>query len=357
MVYDETLAILRNLVVLTYPEIILAVVEECRYADNRVAHEGERHETGGGAGNEIHARAVVRHPDVAVGIYLYSSDVVARQAEVLLGKLGECHPRHIGIAVFVEVELADAAYVRRNPEHVVGTLYNLHDVVARHTVGVVLLVLEHVEGSFLRVEGGHSLVGTHPDVLQMVYEHGAHVVARQTVRVLGIVLEETASLGVGVVDDESLHAESDIEISLAVVGDASHAIVDMRQLLLVYVGIFPGQRVVVMHAAIVVGKPDGGISRHADVGYAVHHLAVDFEVREGLRLAVEDVGSSILGVYPDGVALRMIQQSHVLIVGDGRVGGIEVGALVAGDAVESPFGGNPYESLSVDDHVIHESIG
>jgi len=111
-----------------------------------------------------------------------------------------------------------------------------------------------------------------------------------------------------------------------------------------------------MHASVIVGEPDTGVCRHADVGDAIHHLAIHFEMGESLGLAVEDVGSSVLGVNPDGVALRMVEESHVLIVGNARVGYGEHGALVASDAVESPFGGNPYESLSVDDHVIYESI-
>ena len=80
-------------------------------------------------------------------------------------------------------------------------------------------------------------------------------------------------------------------------------------------------------------------------------------MREGLGLAIEDVGSSVLGVHPYGVALRMVEESNVLIVGDGRIARVEYGAFVAGDAVESPFRSDPYESLSVDDHIIYESVG
>ena len=161
----------------------------------------------------------------------------------------------------------------------------------------------------------------------------------------------------GIVDNQSLHAQSDIEIPLAVIGDAAHSVGYLPNLLCVDEFVLFGQGVVMVYAPVIVCEPDGGICRHADVGDAPYRLAVYFEMREGLGLAVKDVCSSVLGVHPYGVALRMIKESYVFIVGNSRVARIEHGTFVAGDTVESPFRGDPYESLSVDDHIIYESVG
>ena len=195
--------------------------------------------------------------------------------------------------VFVEVKLAYAAHIRCSPKGVVVRFDNLHNVVASQRVGVTLYMLKHLEGFFYRVEDGKPLIGAYPDVLQMVYKYRAHIVARQAVGVFRIVSEVSAALGMGVVYYHTLHSQTYIQVSLAIISYASHASVKGMQKPTVDMPVLLGCGIVVVHTAVIFGKPDSRVGCHADVHNGVHHLAACLERREGLRLAVEYICSSV----------------------------------------------------------------
>ena len=57
----------------------------------------------------------------------------------------------------------------------------------------------------------------------------------------------------GVIDDETLHAQSNIEIALAVVGDAAHTVGYLANLLGIDEFVFMGEGIIMVYTAIIVG--------------------------------------------------------------------------------------------------------
>ena len=111
-----------------------------------------------------------------------------------------------------------------------------------------------------------------------------------------------------------------------------------------------------LDSAIVIGYPNTSVCSSLDIGNA---FLGDFlcEVYELLCLAIKHIYVSILEEYPDRITFFVVIQSHDTIIINVRIVVFKDCAFCACDLGEPRFCGGPDETLSIDNHVIYESIG
>ena len=116
--------------------------------------------------DEVHARAMIPNPDVAI-LILHNASCVLRRLLCT-----ETPPQSLGLLV----QTSDSADVGGHPQRAVAHLHDVVDVV----VPAVAFMVYFGKGAAVRVQQGKSVVGAHPYPLGIVLIHLAHIVAWQT---------------------------------------------------------------------------------------------------------------------------------------------------------------------------------